>query len=194
MNRTACFIDDGYLQNVLDSLISNQPKSKTNYAKLVNLMKGDEQLLRTYYYNCEYVIGDYPTDEDRIKKEKQERFFHSLKRIPQFECRFGKSKRRGYYEDGRPKYIQKQVDVLMTIDIVTLSMKHLITSAKIIAGDADFVPAIQFAKNEGVVVELFYCPYGMNDGERMTSDELLQTVDITTEITPEWIEKIKMTE
>lgn len=190
MSRTACFIDDGYLQNVVrdyhrqkDNSANESEKWKTDYSKLVKRMKGDEDLLRTYYYNCKFPAEDCLDEERNLK---QERFFFSLQKLNQFECKFGRLERR-YHEDGNWSFVQKQVDVLMAIDIVALSLKHLITKAKIISGDADLIPAIQFAKNEGVVVELFYSP-------GTVSNELLKTVDIGTEIYGVWFEDIRMTE
>lgn len=187
MDKTACFIDDGYLQNVLkDSgklkfgYSDEQSKWKTDYSKLVSLMKGEEKLLRTYYYTCK---RENLSEED---DKKQESFFYSLDKLSQFECKFGRLEYRGEDKEGKPIYIQKQVDNLITIDIVMLSFKHLITKATVISGDADLIPAIKFAKNEGVIVEVLYFPGS-------TSNELLKTVDIATELNYDWLEKIRLT-
>ena len=184
MYKTACFIDDSYFQNVLRNM--DKPRAKTDYSKLVARMKGEDELLRAYYYTCKCYVSENPTEEELNYREKQERFFYSLQKLNQFECKFGRLERR-FHEDGTPSFIQKQVDVLMAMDIVTLSLKHLITKASIISGDADLIPAIQVAKNEGVVVELFY---SFNTASR----ELLQTVDIATEINSDWLEGIRLTE
>lgn len=192
MYRTACFIDDGYYQNVLRAMEKSnfkgddQTKWKTDYSKLVERMKGDGQLLRAYYYNCRCLVSENPTEEERAYQARQERFFYRLQTLNQFECRFGRLERR-FHEDGTSSFIQKQVDVLMALDIATLSLKHLITEAKIISGDSDLIPAIQVAKNEGVIVELFYYPGSVHH-------ELLQTVDIATEINSDWVKSTRLTE
>lgn len=192
MDKMALFIDDGYLQNVLRSFgklktdyTYEQPRWKTDYSKLVELMKskltqGNEELLRAYYYTCK---REYYSEEE---EKRQERFFHTLKMIPQFECRFGTLKI-SYDEDGFPRYEQKQADVLIAVDIVKLSLKGKITKAIIISGDADLIPAIKAAKEEGVVVELFYEP-------GTAGSELLETVDFKTAIDEKWLEQIRMTD
>ena len=175
MEKTACFIDGDYFKNVL----RNFGEPRIDFLKLIERMKGNNALLRAYYYNCKCFVSENPTEEELIRRAKQESFFHALQTKPQIECKFGKLEQRP--EDG--SFAQKQVDVLMAIDIVTLSVKHLITQAKIITGDSDLIPAIQRAKDEGVVVELFFCPGSAHH-------ELLQIVDISTEIDFDLIEKI----
>ena len=180
MDRTACFIDGGYFQNVLRYF--GEPR--IDFQKLAWRMKGDGQLLRAYYYNCRCLVSENPTEEELDHQNRQERFFYKLQTIPQFECKFGTLEMRPR-EDGTQKPVQKQVDVMMALDIAKLSWKHLITKASIIAGDADLIPAIQSAKDEGVVVELFY-------SGGTVSREILQTVDIPTEITFDVIEAVKL--
>ena len=192
MDKMALFIDDGYLQSILKSFgklkpdyTDEQPRWKTDYSKLVELMKskltkGKEELLRTYYYTCKK--DHYNTEEE---KTKQERFFHTLNMIPQFECRLGTLKT-SCDESGIPRYEQKQVDVQIAVDIVRLSLKQRITKAIIISGDADLIPAIKAAKEEGVVVELFYV-------QGTAGSELLETVDFATMIDEAWLDQIRMT-
>jgi hypothetical protein len=51
---------------------------------------------------------------------------------------------------------QKRVDILLGVDLVQLATKHQISDAMVVAGDSDFLPAIEVAKQEGVVVHLFH--------------------------------------
>lgn len=44
----------------------------------------------------------------------------------------------------------------MTFDIVKLSLKRIVDQFIIITGDADFIPAIRVAKEEGVKVHLWH--------------------------------------
>lgn len=69
--------------------------------------------------------------------------------------RLGKLAFRGT-QDGRPIFEQKRVDILLGVDLVQLAAKHQITDAMVLAGDSDFLPAIEIAKQEGVVVHLFH--------------------------------------
>ncbi|MBE8954221.1 MAG: NYN domain-containing protein [Quinella sp. 2Q5] len=177
MEKVACFIDGGYLQKILSSF----SRPRINHTKLIELMKGRDQLLRAYYYDCRSLIREGHEQEDEVRQSRQDKFFDYLQSLPQFECKFGMLKQ--YIKpNGEFEFVQKQVDVLMAIDLVTLSAKHLITQAKIMTGDSDLIPAIQVVKNEGVVVELFY----LNGS---TTVELLKTTDIATPIDHDFIEK-----
>jgi uncharacterized protein (TIGR00288 family) len=49
---------------------------------------------------------------------------------------------------------QKQVDILLAIDLLRLSYRGAISQAILITGDSDFIPAIKIAKDEGVQVLL----------------------------------------
>ncbi len=60
---------------------------------------------------------------------------------------------------------------MLATDIATLSSKRLVTHINLMAGDSDLIPAIQIAKNEGVIVNLFHGPL------KTVHDHLLQTVD-----------------
>jgi len=81
-----------------------------------------------------------------------ERFFNSLERLPKFEVRKGKLEFRGKQEDGNPIFIQKRIDVLLAVDLTNLSAKNAITHAAILTGDSDYLPVIQVAKDQGVLV------------------------------------------
>ncbi len=51
----------------------------------------------------------------------------------------------------------------MGVDLVLLAAKNSITDAAILAGDSDFLPAIDAAKPEGVVIHLFHGEHPHND-------------------------------
>ncbi|MEX5284944.1 NYN domain-containing protein [Selenomonas sputigena] len=178
-NDTACFIDAGYLQN----LLGNLGKPKINYQKLVKAMCGPNGLLRTYYYDCKAYMSAVPTEEEKERQMKQQSFHEYLQRLPQFECKFGRLEKR-HDELGHVFFEQKRVDVMLAIDLVTLSTKRLIRHALLMTGDSDMLPAVQIAKNEGVVVELFH-------GGHSTHRELVQAVDVATVVDQKWIARIK---
>ena len=52
--------------------------------------------------------------------------------------------------------MQKGVDVWLSVDMVRLSAKGQVQKIFLIAGDADYVPAVQTAKDEGVSVKLIH--------------------------------------
>lgn len=48
------------------------------------------------------------------------------------------------------------MDILLGVDLVSLSVKQMITHAILVTGDSDFLPAIDVARNEGILVHLFH--------------------------------------
>jgi len=134
-------------------------------------MAGNIDILRTYYYNCRPYIGNPPTLEETEKQRNFDKFTAAIQMLPRFECRFGRLEKRTvsgtvvYYE-------QKRVDVMLAIDLVNLSSKHLITHAAILTGDSDLIPAIQMAKNDGIITHLFYSDIGTSNDLKQVCDEL----------------------
>jgi uncharacterized LabA/DUF88 family protein len=63
---------------------------------------------------------------------------------------------RGNDDKGRPIFQQKRVDLLLGLDFALLAGKHQISHAAIVAGDADLIPAVDAAEQEGVCVWLFH--------------------------------------
>ncbi len=46
------------------------------------------------------------------------------------------------------------MDILLAIDMIKLALKNKIQHIILITGDSDFVPAVQYVKEEGVIVHL----------------------------------------
>lgn len=183
MKKTACFIDAGYLNNILKNFFN---VSKIDHCKLSNELCPKQELLRTYYYDCKCYMSDPPTQEERERQANQDKFWKRLMLLPQFECRFGRLEKRIDPVNQTPFFEQKRVDVLFAVDLVSLSSKHLITDAVLITGDSDMIPAIQIAKNEGIIVTLYYMPGAT------THHELLETVDIAIPIDQAFIKRIAL--
>jgi len=160
MGRIAIFIDGGYLEKITQNEFTG---AKIDFGKLSSNMSENYSLLRTYYYNCLPYQGNPPTKDESHRFAAKQRFFYALDRIDRFEVRLGRLAFRGVDSSNNPIFVQKGVDVLMAIDLVQLSVKHLISYAAILAADADFIPAIKVAKDEGVLIKLYHsCNIGKN--------------------------------
>jgi uncharacterized LabA/DUF88 family protein len=57
-------------------------------------------------------------------------------------------------DDLRPNLRQKGVDMRIGLDIARLALKDTIRSLVLVTGDSDFVPALKFARREGIRVYL----------------------------------------
>ena len=183
MARLAIFIDGGYVDAICRREV---PGTHVDLQKLVNAVHRvvDDSaaepvdLLRSFYYSCPPYQGDPPTQDERDRTSAFRSFHTAMERLPRFEVRLGHLQRQGLRADGSPIFVQKQVDLLLGLDIALLSGKNQISHAVLIAGDSDFVPAIKVAKQEGVSAWLFHGPSRARDDGRSTySSELWQAAD-----------------
>lgn len=146
MGRAAIFIDGGYLDKVVERELGGQ---RFDLFKFSTEAAGLDERLRTYYYHCPPYQSAPATDEERARTARADSFYHQLTRLPRFEVRKGRLQKTG------STFQQKKVDVLMAIDLVHLASTKQIQRAVLVSGDSDLVPAVEVAKFEGVVVDLY---------------------------------------
>jgi len=183
MSRTCIFLDGGYLQKVLEKDFNRQ---RVDFARVGPLLAaGYEPLLRTYYYNCLPYQSPDPSAEERERFSKAEKFIYSLQRLPNFQVKLGRLEFRGTDSvTNRPIFEQKRVDVQLAVDLVTLAFSRQIATAIVVAGDSDFIPAFDAAKNQGVRIVLFH-------GQKNSAHrDLLLAADVTTVMTPELMRQL----
>ena len=170
-DRVGIFIDGAYLDNILRNEWNNR---RINFRALSESVAGGMDILRTYYYHCLPYQSPNPTDHEINRYASKRRFFAVLENLPLYTVRLGRLALQGNREDGSPIFAQKRVDILLGVDMVLLSAKGHICEAILIAGDSDFVPAVEAAKSEGVIVRLFH-------GNKSTvHNDLLKQVDDRT--------------
>jgi len=174
-NRAAVFIDGAYLTKILDLDFG---KPKIDLAGFSDLLCGKNERLRTYYYNCMPYQSCPPTEEERRRFAAMDKFVYTLKKLPRFEVKLGRLGCVG------GEFIQKRVDIALAADLVRLSYGRMIGKAVVVTGDSDFVPAIEAAKEAGVLVVLYYSPSSIHD-------ELLSAVDESAVIDQELINKVE---
>jgi uncharacterized LabA/DUF88 family protein len=180
LGKVAVFIDGGFFEKVLDGPFG---RPKIDFEKFCdNLCDGSDYRLRTYYYDCMPFQSDPPTEDEKRRYANKQRFMNVVERLPRFESRLGKL---GWVGG---ELVQKRVDVLFAVDLVRMSWRGMIEKAVIITGDSDFVPAVQAAKEAGVVVQLYYYR-ARRLHEPNTHDELLSAVDERYEIDQGLIDK-----
>ncbi|MBO9903582.1 NYN domain-containing protein [Xanthomonas phaseoli pv. dieffenbachiae] len=153
MDRCAVFIDGGYVAKLLSN---NFDGARIDYSKFVQHVLQGSDVLRTYYYDCPPYQSSHPTEEEAQRFAGKEKFFNALSRLPRFQVRQGKLERRGT----APNFVfqQKRVDILLGVDMVELAATRQIQKAILIAGDSDFVPAIEAVKRHGVLTVLWHGP------------------------------------
>ena len=175
--KAAVFIDGGYLDRILQDLGS----ARVNLQKFSDKIVGSDLRLRTYYYHCSVYQSNPPTQEERERFQRKERFFNALRRLRSFEVRLGYLVFKGLDQHGTPIFQQKGVDIHLAVDVMRLSLQNKIEIAHLIAGDGDLLPLVESAKDAGVSVHLLYG----NGPTSNYSQQLWDACDARTLITPD---------
>jgi uncharacterized LabA/DUF88 family protein len=188
VGRLAIFLDGAYIDYLLRDQFDNvridyNLLSQAITRRIAEQTIGGIDLLRTYYYHCLPYQSNPPTQAESERYGRMRSFVASLERIPRFQVRLGRLAYRGNRADGSPILEQKRVDMMLGVDLALLTAKQQITHAALVAGDSDFLPAIEAAKPQGVLLWLFHGP------EPHT--ELWEAADERTLIDPGFVEQIR---
>jgi len=184
MDRVAIFLDGAYVDYGLRVEFDS---ARIDFHELAQRLASGKEILRTYYYHCLPYQSDPPTTDEATRFGRMQAFVSQLMRLPRFEVRLGKLAFRGVRADGDKIFVQKRVDILLGVDLVQLSTKRQISTAILLAGDSDFLPAVQIAREEGVLVHLYH--FTVHQPHR----ELWDACDERTTITRELIDQIRRT-
>ena len=174
MSRLAIFIDGGYVDALTRTLgirVDYDKFVQSIVATIAAKTPDTMDVLRTYYYDCLPYQSNPPTSDERERFSSKRRFFKALEHIPRFQVREGRLAYRGDDNKGKPIFQQKRTDLLLGLDFALLSSKKSITHAALVAGDSDFLPAMEVAKQEGISVWLFYIQDSYAQELRNTADE-----------------------
>lgn len=150
MDRCAVFIDGGYLAAIL----RRKDKPRIGFKKLSERLSSGMIHLRTYYYTSMPFQSNPPTDDEKQRYSRTDRFVHQLKKIPRFEVKLGRLQKTR--DGGQDQYTQKGVDMMLGVDLVRMSWDKQIQRAVVMTADSDFVYAVQAAKDAGVITQLCY--------------------------------------
>ncbi len=138
-------------------------------------------LYRVFYYTADPLAGKtrHPLTHDVIDFgsappfSRNTRLIDRLESQPDVAARRGTLAHRGWEtgkaaareltrgnmnhiapEDIVPKIQQKGVDMRIGLDIASLALKRLVSTVVLVTGDSDLVPAMKFARREGLRVFL----------------------------------------
>lgn len=186
MRRSAIFIDGGYLrklsQNHFDGI-------RIDFHKLVSLMAEGSDLFRAYYYDCPPFVSHPATEEELRTAKNFDNFRRSLESIPKFHTRLGKLARIGRHQEGGPILVQKRVDMMLGMDMVDLAVTKRVDKVILLAGDSDFLPAVDRVKAMNVSVVVWHGPRGYGE-QKTIHDELWFACDERFELTMELMEQL----
>ena len=141
--RVMIFIDGS---NLYHSLKAHFRRTDLDIGKFCQRLLGKRQLIRIYYYNAQVGRKEEP---ERFKD--QQKFFSGVTARPYTELRLGRLVYNNW--PGSPPY-EKGVDIQLATDMITHSFKGNYSVAILVAGDSDYVGALQAVKDNGKNVEV----------------------------------------
>ena len=142
-DRVMIFIDGS---NLYHSLKTNCNRTDLDIGKFCQKLIEKKRLIRNYYYNA--VVG---IKQEPERYHHQQAFFASVQAVPYTELRLGRLVYNNW--PATPPY-EKGIDIMLTTDLLTHSFKRNYDVAILVAGDTDYVGAIQAVKNNGQNVEV----------------------------------------
>lgn len=141
--RVMVFIDGS---NLYHSLKNYYKRTDIDIGKMCKKLLDNRRLVRIYYYN-----GKVGLKEEPQRYRDQQTFLASVNAIPYCELRLG---RLVYHNWPNSPPYEKGVDVQLATDMITHSFKNNYDVAVLVAGDNDFVGALQAVKDNGKNVEV----------------------------------------
>jgi len=137
------FIDGSNLYHSLKNIFG---RTDLDIGKFCQRLLRRRKLIRIYYYNAKVGMKEEPE-----RYRHQQAFFAGINAIPYSELRLGRLVYTNW--PSVPPY-EKGIDVQLTTDMLTHSYKNNFDVATLVAGDNDFVPALQALKDTGKHVEV----------------------------------------
>lgn len=158
--RVMIFIDGSNLYHSLKNFFK---RTDLDIGKLSNKLLERRHLVRIYYYNAKVGLKEEPE-----RYRDQQKFFASVNAIPYSELRLG---RLVYFNWPNSPPYEKGVDIQLATDMITHSFKGNYDVSVLVAGDNDYVGALQSVKDNGKHVEVALF------GKEQTSRQLRAVAD-----------------
>jgi len=186
--------------------LQHYPDAETIYNFALSFLQEDEEIFRIFFYHgepygkpqmnplsqetfefSETKIFEYTTDlfkslatKDYIALRKGETAFRGWKLKPQVIRKLSKQPKDSVNEitakDLSPELEQKSVDLKIGLDVAWLASNNIVDKIILVTGDSDFVPAMKFARREGMQVVL------SRVGPKPIKENLLEHSDVIREV------------
>ena len=182
MKKVAVLLDGGYVLHELHRLLGFRQPTADEVEQFAHKCydSNKEDLFRIYYYDClpfdgrakNPATGLYVDFSTQPEFAPRKRFYSLLAAKDAFAFRAGNLKCQGYsvrpravsayFQQGqtitaadlRPNLRQKGVDIKIGLDISWLASKKIVDRIILCTDDSDFIPAMKFARREGVQVAM----------------------------------------
>ncbi|PWI46553.1 hypothetical protein CEE45_16275 [Candidatus Heimdallarchaeota archaeon B3_Heim] len=168
-SKAAVVIDGGYWRKVVEHL----DLKFVDLVALANVLCMPAYRIRAYYFDG--------------KKQHTQSFHDSLQLLDRFEVYLGELVPRDitcpHCEKVITTPVQKRVDVALAVELVHLATTGTTDLIVLIAGDRDFIPAIETAKHAGVIIRL------VHGAPKTVSKTMYKLVDEKIEITIDFLKE-----
>jgi len=166
LDRVMVFIDGS---NLYHSLKNYCQRTDIDIGRLCEKMVEKRRLVRIYYYNA--IVG---MKQEPERYRNQQNFFNSVRAVPYTELRLGRLVYTNAWPSSPP--YEKGIDIMLTTDLLTHSFKRNYDTCILVAGDTDYVDAIQAVKNNGQNVEVAL--FGKNTTSRTLRDVADRVIEL----------------
>lgn len=181
--RLALLMDGGYVIKRLQRIEGRFPDSVAvrDLASQLTSARKPSNLYRVFFYHADPYRDPqrHPLTGEQIEfgstgpARTHDRLLRELEATEDFAVRRGELRFRGWRlrfavekalssngdrmisaRDFAPDLTQKGVDMRIGLDIAALALKRLVETVVLVTGDADMIPAMRFARREGLRVGL----------------------------------------
>ena len=160
------FIDGAYLREVYADLFN--PLFGDVYQVDFRQMMTDFNARRAYLYDCpdEEKKGTETDAEFDKRLQQQLDQFDAIERVTGVHVRLGRLTPRKPKKERQ----QKEVDVLLAVDMLTHAFSGNMDQAILLAGDVDFRPVVESVVRTGTLVKIAYESRSISKDLRKASD------------------------
>lgn len=118
------------------------------------------QFQRVFYYDCLHDIAKVDESPEQLETRirGQKAFFDSVQANHGFHVRLGS------LSGSSRKLRQKEVDILLAVEMLDNAFRRNMTSAALIAGDLDFAPLVDSLVRLGTWVDIYHDPRSIAPG------------------------------
>ena len=177
MKKVAIMIDGGFFSKIFKDAKKSAPVP-ADVLKLAQSITGTDDLFRIYYYDCPpydkplqnpidkspYTAAAY-TQANKVFQADLAKMDYVAFRSGTLKChgwklnnsihkqlQMGQFKGTVEAKHLTPDFKQKGVDMRIGLDIAHLSTKKIVDKIAIVTGDTDFIPAMKYARKEGMLI------------------------------------------
>lgn len=155
MENTLLFVDNGFFKLVKSEFEEKSKKRKKLLQTFKKICKKEKLNLQHLFF---YYAPPYQSEISSLKEKKLLRDYENIKKMISNKewATFREGRCQRLKINGKYKYNQKGVDILLTIDLMRFEKNFKdIKKIILIICDSDFVPAIEQLKSESVEVILY---------------------------------------